>query len=255
METCKPILLSCFIDEAVYCSETWKSFAQGNSPIKGQNQHWNRESYFPHQSETPLLTSQRLQPKLTSVSPTYFYPGWSMLFPHEESGSSPDPMCELPALTLGYSKTLATKPHGGRLPTPHQTWGTTNQLQFSAGNCCKGFAFQPITPLTNHIHGHIYIPGLGASIQRPHYWGPWWRYFSALWLRTFPLLSLPTPWVHKKVEAFVGVLFRSRMIPPVLHPLDSHPVLFYGGKWNTGKLEAHFTSLLQWLKAWLLLLV
>lgn len=164
-----------------------------------------------------------------------------MLFPHEESGTSPGPMCELSGLTLGNSKTLAI----GRLPTPHQTWCTTNTLQFSAGNCSQGLYLQPTTPLASHTHGHIYIPSLGASIQRPHYWGPWWRYLSPLWLSTFPLLALPTPWVHQKVKAFVGVLFRSKRIPPVLHPIDSHPVLFYGGKWNIGKLEAHFTSLLQ----------
>lgn len=82
--------------------------------------------------------------------------------------------------------------------TTHQTWCITNTLQFSSGNCSRGLDLQPTTLLANHIHGHIYIPSLGASIQRPHYWGPWWRYFSPFWLSTFPLLALSTPWVHEK---------------------------------------------------------
>lgn len=125
------------------------------------------------------------------------------------------PTCDLSGPTLGKYKALPGRPHGGRLPSPHQTCCPANALQFSGENCSQGLSLQPSPPLASHTHRYIHIPSLGASNQRPHYWGPWLRCFSPLWLSAFPLLAPPKPRVHEEVEAFCLGFFGSEMIPPV----------------------------------------
>lgn len=155
-------------------------------------------------------------------------------------------------LTLGNSKTLATKPQGGKLPTPHQTWCITNRLQFSAGNCSRGLDLQPTTLLASHIHGHIYIPSLGASIQRPHsetsLLGTLMEVLFSILTKYFSTLSPLHPMGPWKVEAFVGALIRSKTIPPVLHLINSHQCCSMG---ENGTLESWRLTLPHCCSKWL----
>lgn len=84
----------------------------------------------------------------------------------------------------------------------------------------------------------------------------WLRCLSLLWLSTFPLTALPTPWVHRETEIFCEPIFRNKRILLCCIPFTLTQCYSAG---ESGTLESwglivpHFCS--KWIKAWLLLLV
>lgn len=87
---------------------------------------------------------------------------------------TPNPMCDLPGLTLGSSKALSGRLLWGKLPSPFQIWHIASISRSCGGSCRQCLGPQP-PELTCMSACKL---AQAASIWWPPYWGLCLRHLS-----------------------------------------------------------------------------
>ena len=177
----------------------------------------------------------------------------------KELAPGQNPMCDFFQAPLrAITKVLPGRPHGGKLPSPHQTWCTTSEVYSQKAVAIKNSGppglqcphvylyYKPHCPLLEVSLLKAFGQSLSqASLLTPSHGGKVVSlkdiiFYSNSVLNNFPLLALPlppAPWaeVHKMGGGFF-------FFPGLLHQgfsssaqiLGTSLALFHGEKWNGG---------------------
>lgn len=143
------------------------------------------------------------------------------------------------SLATGIHKTLLSRPRGGKLSSPSQTWGFVvcwRKLQSRTQ--------EQVLTLRGRLAGGLCWDASQELLPTPPHRGPSLMYFSSLWLSFSSLLALSRSQGSSKGRSFFFRILSSKMSPwCILHAFWPKLGTFSWETWNMTELVPFLLSL------------